>query len=91
MSKEKVLGFAAGLGCGVGIALLWAPKSGSETRSQIANQAREQADHIKQQATELRDSAAGILQRGQQEVQRHKEGLKRAVEAGVEAYQQPAA
>jgi len=83
---DNVLGFAAGLGCGVGIALLMAPKSGNQTRSMIANGAREKRDYLKRQAVEVRDSAADVLQKGQQEVQRRKDGLKQAVEAGTEAY-----
>ena len=82
MNKDYAFGFMIGLGCGIGIALLLAPKSGDETRSLIASKTREGKDYLKQQAAELRDSAADVIGQGRDEVTRHKEGLKRAVEAG---------
>ena len=90
MNKDCALGFMIGLGFGVGIALLFAPKSGDQTRSLIANKTREGTDYLKQQATELRDSAADVIEKGREEVTRHKEGLKRAVETGKQAYQESA-
>lgn len=85
-SKDNVLGFMTGLACGAGIALLWAPKSGRQTRSLIAGEARAKTDHIKQQAMHLRDSANDVVQKSQEEVRRQKDGLKHAVEAGMRAY-----
>ena len=75
-TKNNLLGFASGLGCGIGIALLLAPKSGDQTRTLIVN-GKEQ----------LRRQATGLVNKGQEELQRRKEGLKHAVEAGVQAYQ----
>jgi len=86
-AKNSVLGFLTGLSCGVGIALLLAPKSGEETRKMIADQAREGVDRVKQQATDLRNSANEVLEKGQQAIQRRKDGIKNAVEAGTQAYQ----
>jgi gas vesicle protein len=87
LSKNNVFGFISGIGCGVGIALLLAPISGRDARSRIANGVREKTDRLKSQAVGLRDSATQALQKGQDEYQRHMEGLKHAVEAGVQAYQ----
>jgi len=77
------LGFLAGVGCGMGIALFMAPRAGSKTRAMVANKAREEADQIKAHATDLRDSAADLIEKGQ----RQREGLKHAVKAGVQAYE----
>jgi gas vesicle protein len=57
-----MLGFLAGLTCGAGTALLLAPMAGRRTRAMLAHKAREQADQIKDQAADLRDSATEILQ-----------------------------
>ena len=86
-SKNSFLCFLVGLGGGVGIALLLAPMSGRQARLTLANQARDTADQAKQQAARVRDSAADILHKGQQQVQRQKESLKHGLEAGVAAYQ----
>ena len=87
-TKNCTLGFMIGLGCGVGIALLFAPKSGDETRSLIAIKGREGTDHLKNQAAGFRDSATELLKKGRQDVARHKEGLEHAVEAGKKAYRE---
>jgi gas vesicle protein len=86
MNKDCTLRFLSGLGVGAGIALLLAPKSGDETRSLIANKTREGTDQLKHQATVLYDSAADVIEKGREEVARHKEGLKHAVEVGKQAY-----
>ena len=85
MNKDHTLGFLIGLSFGVGIALLFAPKSGDATRSLIANKTREGTDHLKHQATVLRDSATDVIEKGREEVARHKEGMKHAVLAGKQA------
>jgi gas vesicle protein len=90
-NKDSTLGFIVGLGCGVGIALLLAPKSGDETRSVIANRAREGTDRLKHQVAGLRDSATELLEKGRNEVERHKEGLQHAVDAGKRAYHESVA
>jgi len=90
-TKNYTLLFMAGLGCGVGITLLLAPKSGDETRSLIASKAGEGTDHLKNQAAGFRDSATELLKKGRQHVARHKEGLEHAVEAGKKAYHESVA
>ena len=85
-NKESTLGFIVGLGCGVGIALLFAPKSGDESRSVIANRACEVTDHFKHQVAGLHDSATELIEKGRNEVERHKEALQNAVDAGKRAY-----
>ena len=90
MNKDCTLGFMIGLGFGVGIALLFAPKSGDDTRALIANKTRKGTDYLKQQATELSDSAADFIEKSREEATRQKEGLKRAVETGKQAYQESA-
>lgn len=95
MSKDNTVGLMVGFGLGVGLALLFAPKSGEKTRLLIAQRAQEEADNLKRQAAGLRDSAADFVQKGQEYVQkgqdevlRQAEGLKRAVEAGKRTYQE---
>jgi gas vesicle protein len=80
--------FFLGLGLGVAVGVLFAPKSGSETREYIRNKAEEGADYVKRRGSELRDSASDAIERGKQNLQRRKENLSAAMEAGKQAYRE---
>ena len=86
MDKNGLSSFLLGLGVGVGIGMLFAPKSGQETREIIKNKAGEGTDFIKQRGSELKDTAAGWVDKGKEAVGRQKETLSDAVEAGKQAY-----
>jgi len=66
--------------------MLFAPKSGQETREIIKSKAGESTDFIKQRGSELKDTAAGWVDKGKEAVGRQKETLSDAVEAGKQAY-----
>ena len=78
--------FFLGLGLGVAVGVLFAPKSGEETRTYLRSKAEEGADIVKRKGDDLRDSATDIYERGKQKVQRHKDNLTAAVDAGKQAY-----
>jgi gas vesicle protein len=89
--------FLLGLGIGVAAGLLWAPRSGEETRALLADKAGEGADYLKSRAQEstdylkhrtddLKQSAADIYEKGRHTVSQQKENLSAAVEAGKQAY-----
>ena len=80
--------FFLGLGLGVAVGILFAPKSGAETRDLIRAKAGEGADYVKRRSSELRGSAADAIDRGKQNLQRHKENLSAAVDAGKQAYRE---
>ena len=83
---NKLSYFFLGLGLGVAVGVLFAPKSGAETRSLLKSKAEEGADYVKRRGTEFRDTAADALDKGKQAVSRHKDNLAAAVEAGKSAY-----
>ena len=83
--------FFLGLGLGVAVGVLFAPKSGAETREFLRSRAEEGADYVKRRSVEMRDSAADAVGRGKQHIQRHKDNLSAAVEAGRAAYRDAAA
>jgi gas vesicle protein len=80
--------FFLGLGIGVAVGVLFAPKSGEETREFIKGKAEEGRDYLKRRGEELRDQTADILDRGKQAVASKKDQLTAAVEAGRQAYRE---
>jgi gas vesicle protein len=85
---SKLSFFFLGLGLGVAVGVLFAPKSGAETREFLRSKAEEGTDYVKQQADNLKDTAAETLERSKQTIQKHKENLVSAVEAGKQAYRE---
>lgn len=94
---DKVIYFLAGAGIGAAIALLFAPKSGRETREILARKGREGAEFISQKVDEGRqivgtstrrfaEEASNIIERGKDSIHRQKESLSAAIEAGKQAY-----
>jgi gas vesicle protein len=85
---SKMSFFFLGLGLGAALGVLFAPKSGSDTRDFLMSKANESADLAKRRAQELKDQASETLERGKSTVQRHKESLSAAVDAGRQAYRE---
>lgn len=83
---SRISYFFLGLGLGVAVGVLFAPKSGEETRGMIRNKANESADYLKKRSSEFRDQASEAVDRGKQTLQRHKDNLSAAVDAGRQAY-----
>ena len=88
MDKNGLSSFLLGLGVGVGIGMLFAPKSGSETRELIKNKAGEGTDYLKQRSTEFKQTAAEWVDKGREAVNRQRENLSDAMEAGRQAYRE---
>jgi len=80
--------FLAGLGIGAILALLFAPRSGKETREYIAGKAEEGRDYVKTKTEDLRRQAEGAVEKGKDLVTKQKELLSAALEAGKQAYQE---
>jgi len=92
MSEEngasKLGFFLAGAGIGAVLALLFAPRSGKETRGLIAQKAEEGRDYIKTRTDDLRKQAEEAVERGRELVTKQKDMLSAALEAGRQAYQE---
>ncbi|MCX6635261.1 MAG: YtxH domain-containing protein [Acidobacteria bacterium] len=87
-STNKLSFFFLGLGIGVAVGILFAPKSGEETRELIRDKAGEGKDFLKRRSGELRETAAEALERGKSAVSRQKDQLAAAVAAGRQAYRE---
>lgn len=84
---SKISFFLVGLGIGALIGILFAPKSGEETRDYLTNKADEGKDYAQRKARELRERAEDLIERSKEIMSRQKESLGAAVEAGKDAYQ----
>ena len=84
--SNRVGYFFLGLGLGVLAGVLFAPKSGEETRDLIRSKAGEGSDYVKRRSLELRDAATDAMDRSKESIRRQKDNLTAAVEAGKQAY-----
>ena len=83
---SKVSFFLVGLGIGALVGVLFAPKSGEETRDYLTKKADEGRDYAQRKARELRERADELVERGKDVASRKRESISAAVEAGREAY-----
>jgi gas vesicle protein len=78
--------FLAGLGLGALAGVLYAPRSGSETREVLRARAEEGREYVRDRAREAREQAAQWADRGREVVNSQKEQFRAAYEAGRQAY-----
>jgi len=83
---SKVSVFLVGLGIGALIGILFAPKSGEETRDYLTSKADEGRDYAQKKARELRERAEDLIERSKEIMSRQRESINAAVDAGKEAY-----
>lgn len=80
--------FLAGLGLGALVGVLYAPRSGSETREVLRARAEEGRDYVRNRAREARDQASEWADRGREVLNQQKDQFRAAYEAGRQAYQE---
>ena len=88
-----ILSFLLGGLTGAALAILYAPRSGRETRELLGEKIREGAERgrdLKDRAVakgrEVMDDAAGYVDRQRETIEKRKERLSAAIEAGRQAY-----
>ncbi len=84
---SKISYFIVGLGVGTLLGILFAPKSGEETREFLAQKADEGREYAQKKARELRERAEDLIERSKELINREKGSIAAAVEAGKETYQ----
>ncbi|OFV99280.1 MAG: hypothetical protein A3F68_11700 [Acidobacteria bacterium RIFCSPLOWO2_12_FULL_54_10] len=62
--SDKFLWLLAGLGIGAGVALLFAPKSGRETRKYLKGMADESIDRVREGGHEVFEKGKGYYEKG---------------------------
>ena len=88
MEENKATYFLLGLGLGVAAGMLLAPKSGEETRNLIRSKADEGKEYLKRRTEEMAETASGAVDRGRSVVNRQKDQISAAMEAGKQAYRE---
>jgi gas vesicle protein len=78
--------FLVGLGIGSLVGVLFAPKSGEETRKYLAKKASEGNEFARKQARELRDRAEDAVEHGKETIAQTKEQIATAIDVGRVAY-----
>jgi gas vesicle protein len=84
--SSKVSFFLVGIGIGALLGVLFAPKSGEETREYLGKRADDGREFAQKKAKELRDRADELIERGKDVAARKRDSLSAAVEAGREAF-----
>lgn len=87
---SKVTYFLVGLGIGALVGVLFAPKSGEDTRDYLAKKADEGRDYAQKKARELRERADDLIERGKDAANRGKDSITAVVEGAREAYRREA-
>ncbi len=77
--------FLLGLGIGITVGVLFAPKSGDETRKQLSDKATEGTDYLMKQGQQVRDTAADLVEKGKNALQDQKERLTNAAQTAANA------
>ena len=83
----NMTGFFIGLSAGLGLGLLFAPRSGDETRTLVRNKAMDGVDYAKRRTGEVRQNATEILKDATGRMARETEAVKAAMTAGKQAYE----
>jgi gas vesicle protein len=78
MNKDHLCGFLFGLSLGGSCALLFAPRSGKKTRTQIAQATADGVAEAKEYGETVRDTTRGFVERGKEALSRHKDEVAAA-------------
>jgi gas vesicle protein len=74
--------FLAGLGLGALVGILYAPKSGKETREDIVATAKDGTEYVRVRAREVADQASVLVERGKGQATQYAQRGKEVVERG---------
>ncbi|HZS28935.1 MAG TPA: YtxH domain-containing protein [Candidatus Angelobacter sp.] len=89
-NTNSFMWFLAGLGFGALLGVLYAPRSGRETREAIKNSAQEGGEYLKTRGREARDTMNQWVDRGKDVVGQQKDKINAAIDASRQAYREAA-
>jgi gas vesicle protein len=79
--------FLVGVGFGAFLALMFAPRSGQETRDLLGSKAAQGRDYMANRSKDMREQAEQMVGKAKDLVNQQKDQLSAALEAGKQAYQ----
>jgi gas vesicle protein len=74
--------FLAGLGIGALVGILYAPKSGKETRDDIVASAKDSTEYVRTRAREVAEQAGGLVEKGKSQATEYVQRGKEVVDRG---------
>ena len=89
MDESKNLScFFLGLGLGVAVGMIFAPKPGAETRGYLRERAGEGGGYLKRRSGDLRNSGSDLVNRGRELLNRQREQFGASIDVGRNAYRE---
>lgn len=85
-NSSSFLWFLAGVGIGAAVGILYAPKTGDETRQRIREAAEEGRGTVRERARKAREQAGTWVDKGREYLNHQREHVRSAYEAGRQAY-----
>jgi len=85
-NSNSFLWFLAGLGVGAVAGVLYAPRSGNETREALRSKAEEGREYMRHRASDARSQAGDWVDRGRDVLNQQKDQFRAAYDAGRQAY-----
>jgi gas vesicle protein len=85
-NSNSFLWFLAGLGVGAVAGVLYAPRSGNETREALRSKADEGREYVRHRAREARSQANQWVDKGRDVLSQQKDQFRAAYDAGRQAY-----
>ncbi len=89
MERQETTGigwFIAGIGLGALVGVLFAPKSGRETREGLISGARDKKDYVAMRSKQARDQINSVVDRSKDQINDYAERGKGVVEKGRERW-----
>ena len=87
-NSSGLMWFLAGLGLGALVGVLYAPKSGQETRQAIRDAADEGREYLTTKGRDAREHAGKYAERGREVLSQKKEQFKAATDAFKQVYRE---
>ena len=90
-NSNSFLWFLAGLGVGAVVGVLYAPRSGNETREALRSRAEDGRDYVRTRANDARSQASEWVEKGRGALTQQKDQFRAAYDAGRQAYHEATA